>query len=255
MNNFNLYSNYYDLFNSDKDYKSEIDYIQNVISQNISDEHLNILELGSGSGGHAEFLARIENVNSILGVEKSSTMVDIANDKNIPKFKSIIGDITKLEYVINEEKFNVALSLFHVISYLNNNDDLISCFEGVHNSLKYDGLFIFDVWYSPAVYIQKPETRIRKKGNDEITAIRIAQSIIQPDVNVVDVNFEIIVTEKASSTSTSFNETHCMRHFSTPEIKLIARFTGFEIVDVHEFLTLNRPSESTWGVTYVLRKK
>lgn len=255
MRNFDLYSAYYDLFNSDKDYSKEINYIEGVIKGNLNDKSLNILELGSGSGGHATFLSKLEIVNTIFGIEKSSRMVEIANNKAISKFESIVGDISSLENSLKEDEFDVALSLFHVISYLNKNEELISCFNGVNRSLKKGGLFIFDVWYTPAVYSQKPETRIRRKENNEIFATRIAESTIHSDINVVDVNFEIIIKEKKSSFSQIFNETHKMRHFSTPEIMLIAQTTGFDFVDAHEFLTQREPSESTWGVTYILRKK
>jgi hypothetical protein len=120
--------------------------------------------------------------------------------------------------------------------------------------LEQGGLFIFDVWYSPAVYYQRPETRVRRKENEELKATRIAESRVFSDLNVVDVNFEIIITDKKTKNLIAFNETHRMRHFSTPEINLLASTTGFKVVDAHEFLTCNAPSENTWGVTYILKK-
>jgi len=45
-----------------------------------------------------------------------------------------------------------------------------------------------------------------------------------------------------------------MRHFSIPEIDLIARLTGFEMIHTEEFLTEKPASEETWGVCFVLKK-
>jgi SAM-dependent methyltransferase len=189
-----------------------------------------------------------------LGIEKSPTMVEIANNKNIPKFDSKVGDISKLYNIDTELKYNVALSLFHVVSYLETNDNLLACFRGVVNQLEQGGLFIFDVWYSPAVYHQRPETRVRRKENDELKATRIAESRMFSDLNIVDVNFEIMITDKKTENLIVFNETHRMRHFSTPEINMLASTTGFKVLDAHEFLTYKAPSENTWGVTYILKK-
>jgi hypothetical protein len=45
-----------------------------------------------------------------------------------------------------------------------------------------------------------------------------------------------------------------MRHFSIPEIHMLASFTGFELLKAEEFLSGNEPSENTWGVNFILRK-
>ena len=150
--------------------------------------------------------------------------------------------------------FDAAISLFHVISYLTKTEEIISCFKAVHKTLKPGGVFIFDVWCTPAVYFQKPETRVRKVENDKIEVTRLAKSTLNEDRNVVDVHFEIFVKDKKSKKIEVFSETHPMRHFSTPEIKLMADLSGFELVDAHEFQTRKQPSVNTWGVTYILKK-
>jgi SAM-dependent methyltransferase len=79
--------------------------------------------------------------------------------KKIENFEPIVADITN--FSVNN-KFDVAVSLFHVISYLTNNNQLVECFNTVNNHLNEKGIFIFDVWYTPAVYMQKPETRVKE---------------------------------------------------------------------------------------------
>ena len=126
--------------------------------------------------------------------------------------------------------------------------------KGLNKNLNTNGIFIFDVWYTPAVYFQKPETRIKRMSNENISVLRIAESDMVFNENVVNVNFEVIVKEKKSSVINIINEIHPMRHFSFPEIDLLAKLCGFSIINAEEFLTSNIPSVNTWGVCFILKK-
>lgn len=248
MANFEQYSNYYDLLYKDKNYKEESDYVIKKIKK-WTPNTTQILELGSGSGSHAHCFCEVGF--EVTGIERSPEMVDLAKAKNIVGFNPVLGDISSFEL---SQQFDVVLSLFHVISYLTENKSLIDCFGRVHQYLKPDGIFMFDIWYSPAVYRQKPETRIKRLEDDTIEIIRLAESKMESDKNVVAVNFEVIIKDKTTQTSETITEEHLMRHFSIPEIKMLAGFTGFEVVLAEEFLTENSPSEDTWGVYFILKK-
>jgi hypothetical protein len=45
-----------------------------------------------------------------------------------------------------------------------------------------------------------------------------------------------------------------MRHFSLPELDLLASVAGFERLCAEAFLTGEAPGEETWGVCLVLRR-
>jgi SAM-dependent methyltransferase len=248
MTNFQQYSKYYDLLYKDKNYKEEGKYVNEKIKQ-FAPNATQMLELGSGSGSHAHYFCAAGF--EVTGIERSPEMVDLSKSKKISGFNPIIGDISSYEV---SQRFDVAVSLFHVISYLTDNESLIACFERTHKQLNAGGIFIFDVWYSPAVYHQKPETRIKRLVNDEIEIVRLAESKIESEKNVVEVNFEVMIKDKATHTTENITEQHLMRHFSIPEIKMLAGFTGFEVLLTEEFLTESSPSESTWGVCFVLKK-
>ena len=248
MSNFQHYSKYYDLLYKDKNYKEESQYVIKKMKQ-FAPKAAQIVELGSGSGSHAHYFC--EAGFKVTGIEKSQEMLAVAKSKNIVGFNPILGDISSFEL---PQQFDVALSLFHVISYLTQNESLINCFKTVHRQLNTEGLFMFDVWYSPAVYHQKPETRIKRLEDDTLAIIRLAESKMELDTNVVEVNFEVLIKDKSTHISESITEKHLMRHFSIPEVKMLAAFTGFEVVLTEEFLTGNSPSEDTWGVFFILKK-
>lgn len=248
MPNFQNYSKYYDLLYKDKNYKAESDYIIKTI-QKFSPKTKTILELGCGSGSHAEFLCQYGY--QVTGIERSKEMVDEAIKKSINNFSAITGNIVT---TVLTEKFDTVISLFHVISYLTSNEDLLQCFKNTHNNLKDNGIFIFDVWYSPAVYHQKPETRVKRLENDTIEVTRIAESDVLFNQNVVNVNYQILIKDKDNNKMESIKEVHPMRHFSTPEIQLLAKLSNFELIHSEEFLSQNTPSENTWGVCFILKK-
>ena len=134
---FDLYSKYYDLLYKDKPYETESDYVFNTLTkQNPSIQK--VLELGSGSGSHAYWLA--QRGWEITGIEKSESMVALAEAKHIKGFSPMQGDITTFKL---DKKFDAAISLFHVISYLNSNKDVRDCFSNVNHHLVDGGAFPF----------------------------------------------------------------------------------------------------------------
>ncbi|MBI5807000.1 MAG: class I SAM-dependent methyltransferase [Ignavibacteriales bacterium] len=246
--NFDTYSKFYDLLYNDKNYKNEAVFIFNKINKyfdNIS--KIKVLEIGCGTGIHSKLLKK--KGLDIIGIEPSIPMANQAIKNGVDCF---IFDSTNFNF---KKKFDVVISLFHVISYLTNNDDLIKTFKNIHKHLNNNGIFIFDVWYSPAVYNIKPETRIKRVENNEFKIIRLTEPEIHVNKNTVDVNYELLVELKKTGNIEKINEKHSMRHFSIPEIQLLADYFGFELIESKEWLTNNEPSENTWGVLFILRKR
>ncbi|WP_281637399.1 class I SAM-dependent DNA methyltransferase [Flavobacterium marginilacus] len=248
MTNFQQYSKYYDLLYKDKNYREESHYVIEKI-KSFAPNATQILELGSGSGSHANYFC--EAGFEVTGIERSQEMTAIAKAKKIIGFNPVVGDISSYEV---SSQFDAAISLFHVISYLTENEALINCFKTTNKQLNIGGIFIFDIWYSPAVYHLKPETRIKRLEDDEIEVVRLTESEMESDKNVVAVNFEVIIKDKITQVAETIKEEHLMRHFSIPEIKMLAVLTGFEVLQAEEFLTRNSPSQDTWGVCFVLKK-
>lgn len=247
--NFNLYSQYYDLLYSEKDYKAEAAYVVDLIKKHNPNAN-SILELGSGTGKHARLFE--ECGYHVLGIERSSEMVAIALKQKKSNVKYQVSDISNF---VAQEKFEVALSLFHVISYLTVNEKLIETFQNVWQHLQANGLFIFDVWHSPAVYHQRPENRTKKLTGVDVEVFRKAIPQIDTENNVVLVNYDIQIRDLKTDQVTTFTEKHPMRYFSFPEMELLARLTGFEVIATEEFFTKKTPSTATWGVCYILRKQ
>jgi SAM-dependent methyltransferase len=243
---FNAYSRYYDLLYRDKDYGAEAEYIAGLLERfGVSGRRL--LEFGSGTGKHGRLLA--QRGYEVTGIERSAEMV--AQAETAPGFSCQQGDICTVQL---GQTFDAVLSLFHVVSYQTTNDAVQAVFARAAEHLELGGLFVFDVWYSSAVYAQRPEVRVKRMVDEGFEITRIAEPVLHPNENRVDVSYTIFARDLASGTVETMTETHPIRHFSLPELDLLAKVNGFAVVGAEEFLTGKRPSEETWGVCLIFKK-
>jgi SAM-dependent methyltransferase len=251
MNVFNHYARYYDLLYRDKDYSGEAEFIDRLI-QTYASNTQNILELGCGTGGHAVFLA--QKGYQIHGVDFSQEMLKEATNR-LDQLPSKLASRLKFDYgdirqVRLNQTFDVVIALFHVISYQTTNEDLLAALATVKEHLTPGGLFIFDVWYGPAVLTEKPVVRVKRLENEEILVTRIAEPVMHPNENLVDVNYQIIIRDKISNVVEELHETHHMRYLFKPEINLLLNEFGFKLVDSREWITGREAGFNTWGVYF-----
>ncbi len=243
---FNLYSRYYYLLYTDKDYAAETEYIHSLLTRH-GVQQGNLLEFGSGTGRHGRLLA--EKGFRVHGIERSAEMVALATPS--AGFDSEQGDICTVRL---HRRFDAVLALFHVVSYQVSNRDVEAVFDSAAFHLEPGGLFLFDVWYSPAVYTQKPGIRVKRLSGDGVRLTRIAEPVIYHNQNRVDVNYTIFAESPQGGLLETFSETHSMRHFSLPELDCWAARTGMERIAAEEFLTGKEAGDASWGVCLVMRK-
>jgi SAM-dependent methyltransferase len=243
---FDAYGRYYDLLYRDKDYAAEVAYIDGLLrTHKVTGPAL--LELGSGTGRHGVLLA--ERGYQVSGIERSAEMVRRA--PQAPGFNCTQGDILTARL---GRRFDAVLALFHVLSYQVTNAAVHAAFARAAEHLMPGGLFLFDVWYTPAVLAQRPAVRLKRLTGDGIEVARIAEPVLYPNENRVDVNYTLFVRDLGSDAVEHFSESHPMRHFSLPELDLLAAMTGFLRVRAEAFMTGDEPGEHTWGVCVVLVK-
>ncbi|NCC34005.1 MAG: class I SAM-dependent methyltransferase, partial [Chloroflexia bacterium] len=226
---FDAYSRYYDLLYRDKDYAAEVDYITGLLER-YGQHGRELLEFGSGTRRHGRLLA--ERGYRVTGIERSAEMV--AQAQPAPGFSCQQGDICTVQLGCT---FDAVLSLFHVVSYQTTNAAVQAVFARAAEHLQPGGLFLFDVWYSPAVAAQRPEVRVKRLAADGMEITRLAEPLLYPNDNRVDVHYTIFARDTDSGAVQTFTETHPMRHFSLPELDLLAASAGFERLCAEAFLT------------------
>ena len=243
---FDLYGAYYDALYSDKDYSAETDYIVKTFKSNgLKDGE--ILEFGCGTGRHGRLLGKSGYL--VHGVDLSQQMIDLAESSD--QFSCEQGDIRTVSF---GKKFDAVVSFFHVMSYQVSNTDVNAVFSNASKHLKKGGLFIFDFWYQPAVLSQIPENRLKKMSMGDVTISRVAEPMMFPNENRVDVNYTIFVADVKQNKFGEISECHSMRYFSLPEIDLFCKINGFKRIQAEEFESGKAPSTDTWGVCVILEK-
>ena len=217
---FNYYAVYYDLLYKEKDYRAETEYVGRLLEENGITTGA-ILELGCGTGKHAEQFAKMGY--SVHGIDLSSEMIKEAK-KRKPNHLSNqlyfeIGDIC--DYAV-DKKFDAVISLFHVASYMIKNEQLVAMFKTAAKHLNPGGIFIFDFWYGPGVLTTPPTIRLKRLENEEVNVLRIAEPQIHSNENVVDVKYSVQLKKKNEQKIIELNEMHQMRYFFIPEIKFLS---------------------------------
>lgn len=247
------YARYYDLLYRDKDYAAEAEYVTDLIRK-FHPSARSILELGSGTGIHAGLLA--EKGFTVHGIERSREMLDrslaMAEMKNTDQGQLIFspGDIRDIRL---NKHFDAVIALFHVISYQTTNKDVLAAFATARHHLKPGGIFIFDIWYGPAVLTERPEVRIKRIADENIEVTRLAEPVLHPNKNRVDVQYHVFVRDLATQVVAELKETHVMRYFFKPEIEYIAAQTLFNLLHIEEWMSGKEIGCDTWGACFVLQ--
>lgn len=252
---FGDYSRYYTLLNRDKDYAGEVNYVLELVRRHATLSGRTLLDLGCGTGGHAFLLAT--RGYSVIGIDRSATMLAEAHKQladwrgpdPAPQFQE--GDITDLQL---PDKFPLVLCLFHVINYQVGDLALSAALGTAANHLEEGGLFIFDLWYGPAVLAEKPSVRIREVEDDEFVIRRRSEPLLHPEHHTVDVNFTVEIFRKKDHSRQTLQETHVMRYLFLPEVEILLKKAGLRMIAAEEWLSGAPPSPGTWSVCVVARR-
>lgn len=249
MEVFQDYAFYYNAFYGDKDYTKEAHVVDTLLRKYGNNIH-SIIDLGCGTGRHDIELAKLGY--KCHGVDLSEAMIKIAQEsleKNDLKTSFEVGDIRNYE---KYTKYDAVVSLFHVMSYQNENKDVFMTLRTVRNLLNKGGIFVFDFWYGPGVLSDKPCVRVKEVSKNEKKLIRLARPIMHDKKDIVDVNYEVLIVDKDDRVQT-IEETHCMRYFFRPELELFLEQTGFEIIEQLDCNTLKETDYTSW-TSYIVAK-
>ena len=244
MSVFAAYSKYYDLLYRDKDYPGEARYIHELVTKHRPGART-VLDLGCGTGRHAQLLA--ERDYQLTGVDLSEEMLKVARESG-PQLSFVQGDVRSVRL---GKTFDVVLSLFHVMSYQTTNADLRAALSTVREHLAPGGLFVFDCWYGPAVLSSRPETRVKRLEDASIQVTRLAEPVLHPNDNLVDVNYHVLIRDKQSGAVEELRETHKMRYLFAPEVLLLLDGAGLRLTQLSEFMSDREPGFETWNAVFI----
>jgi SAM-dependent methyltransferase len=183
-----------------------------------------LLDLGCGTGRHALELARLGF--SGLGIDASERMIAQARARTPPELAARLAFATgDLRSARLGRRFDAVVALFHVASYQTTNEDLAAMLATVREHLAPDGIFVCDFWYGPGVLTDPPTVRERSVTDAHRTVTRVAEPVMLPAENCVDVRYTLRVT-RAGAAAAELCETHRMRYLFLPELRWLLAGAG-----------------------------
>jgi SAM-dependent methyltransferase len=247
------YSNLYDTLYGDKDYTGELELLENAFKRYSPEQKIEqILDLGCGTGNYAIPLA--QRGYKISGVDISENMLIHAREKAKefsvePLF--IHGD---LKLFSANQTFDAAIMMFAVLGYQLENDEVFAALLNVQKHLRPGGLFVFDVWYGPAVLSIRPSDRVKIIPTKTGKVIRAASGSLDTYHHLSEVRYHLweISNNKVDAET---EERHLMRYFFPQELAFFTKQAGLELISLTAFPSLDKElSDETWNAIGVCRK-
>ena len=229
MDIFRDYSEYYDLLYKDKDYPKEVKFLKSIIKRYADKNVKTILDIGCGTGGHAFLLAG--NGYRVTGIDVSDRMLSLAKEKSRRQKPSPDFHKADIRNFNLKKRFDAVIAMFNVMGYQISNRDFKSALSSVRKHLETCGLFIFDVWFGPAVLARRPSDRVKavKSGSREI--IRFAHPELDIARHIIKVHYILYDIDKYDLKA-KVKEAHKVRFFFYKELVSFLNKSGFKIVNM-----------------------
>lgn len=246
------YASAYDTLYQDKDYGFECQSLLSALVANQGNGPARILDLGCGTGQHAIILAA--EGHHVTGVDRSESMLQLAQT-NIVQHNQASSSELDLRLIESDlcaldlgETFDAVFMLFAVLGYQHDNASVMQAFEVARRHLRSGGLFLFDVWYGPAVLSERPGSRQKTVTRDGRQLTRKTTSRLDTSKHLCEVHFELTESECGEERA-QFTETHLMRYFFPLELELFLSLSGFEQMRLTEFPSMTAPAtDSSWNI-------
>jgi SAM-dependent methyltransferase len=248
-----VYARAYDRLYQDKAYDLETGIIEEAFSNAADGPVRQVLDLGCGTGSHAALLA--ERGYEVTGVDRSEAMLAIARNKAVRpstggRLSFRQGDLrdTRLR-----RRFDAVLMMFAVLGYQLENDDVLAALATAREHLRKGGLFIFDIWYGPAVLTQRPGPRVKTLTDGDVEIVRASDGSLDTRSHTCTVDYRLWLFGGTGLVDRS-TERHVMRYYFPRELEHFLSSCGLELVRLSAFPeTAREPDETTWNVLAVAR--
>ena len=243
------YADSYDALYADKDYRAECDLLEEVFRRG-RHQVRTVLDMGSGTGRHSVELAC--RGYDVVGVDLSEGMLERARRRAVERGATgtdfRLGDIATIDL---DRRFDAVTSMFAVVGYQITDAALRATFANARRHLEPGGLFVFDVWYGPAVLHLGPSERVKVVRTDAGEIERKAVGTIEPAGNVCSIRYEL-TRRRPGAPDATIHETHRMRYFFQDELRGHLADAGLELQTMTAFPDVeNPPSVESWNVLVV----
>ncbi|WP_156298959.1 class I SAM-dependent DNA methyltransferase [Streptobacillus canis] len=208
----------YDEFMNFVDYNSWFKFLKSFSKK----KKMKVLDLGCGTGTMANFFAK--DGHDVVAVDISEDMIEIANTKfNNVNIDFKVGDITKESF---GNDFDLIMCNFDTVNYFHDLKSLQSFLEIVKNSLKDDGIFIFDI-VEEGIFDEMFENDLFIDETDKYLCI-MRHEKIKKFKHIVEMT---IFVKEENDLYRKYSETHNKMIFDTDLVLENLKNEGFKLFD------------------------
>ena len=233
----------YDELTRNVPYEEIAEYYVKILGKTADVKRL--LDMGCGTGNLTALLKKAGF--DVVGVDGSSEMLSEAMAK-APDIFWVCQDMTELDL---GEEFDAVISTLDSINHLESITEIEQCFRRVNENLKPGGAFVFDV---NTVYKHREILADNTFVYDAEGAYCERLNEYSEEDNGVSIDLDIFFEQEDGSYirgSESFREIAV----EESELKEMLTKCGFEVVDIYEYLTFDKPRETSEKLLICARKK
>lgn len=235
----------YKLLEKSRDFESEVAFLVEMVGQDRFNRIDSVLDLGCGLGSHSQLL--IDLGKRVTGVDKFQAPTEVIGN---PQFRFMQVDLENL--CVDEEKFDLIVSLFHVVNYLSREYVLSKFFSKVAGLLPKQGIFCFDVWNQDCVVQSGLEVTHRRYEIETDFLERCLTPVRFDDTG----KCELLVHYFGSAAGESFDlsETHVVNSYTYQEVESAVSRAGLKIESCVETGSRKPLSPEVLSAFYLITK-
>lgn len=211
-----------------------------------------MLDVGCGTGSHA--LCFAQHGCEIIGTDLDADAVETARQKCNGQFDGQLTFHHNDVNALSERDFDLAVSMFNVVNYIDSAEALAAFFTGIAQRLRGGGAYIFDCWNGVAAMIDPPCVKHhRVKTEQQTIEVNTWPSIdlINQTVNVTN-HVEVV---EADGTKTQFNYDYVSVLWTPRQLREALIAAGFEVVRISRWMEPDYDAdEQSWKIMFICRK-
>ena len=254
MTVFGDYSHYYNLFYKDKEYARECQFVLELLKKAGSRPE-SLLDLGCGTGKHAAYMAR--RGIRVSGVDLSDAMLGMARDLMAHDIHKASGSVCfqqgDARTVRLPQMFDAVTALFHVMSYQTKDEDALAVLRTAREHIAPGRHFFFDFWHMPGVRADPPVYRERTLEDDTVHVTRTATPKHHEQEHIVEVHYDITLTDKQNGAVSYLSECHEMRYWDIEELAALGLLAGFSVAASGGWMHTAPAGPDDWNAWVLLR--